>query len=95
MSRHVFIVQPRIAGSIKKPMDLVHHTAEGVPADSSLDAFPIKRGKIAHPMSEGTFSFLFDDSNLNAIGSFHLLIPHLRVLTPERVYGKLDRIYLR
>jgi hypothetical protein len=77
MSRHVFIVQPRIAGSIKEPMDLVHHTAEGVPADSSLDAFPIKRGKIAHPMSEGTFSFLLDNFYLNFIRSLHLLILNL------------------
>jgi hypothetical protein len=37
-------------------------------------------------MSERTFSFLLDDFNLNAIGSFHLLTPHLSLSTPERVY---------
>jgi hypothetical protein len=64
-------------GSIKEPMDLIQHTAEGVPTYSSFHAFPIKRGKIAHLMSEGTFSFLLDDFDLNLIGSFHLLILHL------------------
>jgi len=63
-------------GSIKEPMDLIQHAAEGVPTYSSFHAFPIKRGKIAHLMSERTFSFLFDDFDLDSIGSFHLLMLH-------------------
>jgi hypothetical protein len=86
MPRHVFILKPWIVGSVKEPMNLIHHAAEGVPADSSLHAFPIKRGKIAHPVSERTFSFLLDDFNLDAIGSFHLLTLYLSLSTSGRVY---------
>ena len=67
-------------------MDLVHHAAKGMPADSSLHTFPIERREIAYPMSEGTFSFLLDDFNLDAIGSFHLLALYLPLSTSERVY---------
>jgi hypothetical protein len=79
-------VQPWILGSIQESVDLIYHAAEGMPADSSLHAFPIKRGKIAHPMSERTFSFLLDDFNLDAIGSFHLLTLYPSLSTFERVY---------
>jgi hypothetical protein len=87
MGRHLFIFQPGIGRSIEQSIDLVHHTAEGVPADPSLYTLPIKPGRVAHPMSERTFSFLFDDFYLNPIGSFHLLTMHLIPTTPERVYG--------
>jgi hypothetical protein len=87
MGGHLFIFQPGIARSVEESMDLVHHTAEGVPADPSLHAFPIKRGRVAYPMPERTYSFLFDDFYLDAIGSFHLLTVHLILSTPERVYG--------
>ncbi len=77
MSRHVFIFQPWIMGSIKEPMNLIHHAAEGVPANPARRSFTIERCHIAYPMSKRTFSFLFDDFYLNSIGSFHFLILHL------------------
>jgi len=86
MPGQVSVFQPWIPGSVEESMDLIHHAAEGVPADSPLHAFPIKRGKIAHPMSERTFSFLLDDFNFDAIGSFHPLTPHPSPSTSERVY---------
>jgi hypothetical protein len=86
MASHVFIFQPWIMGSIKEPMDLIHHAAEGVPADPAHRPFTIERCHIAHPMSKRTFSFLFDDFYLNAIGSFHLLTLYLSLSTSERVY---------
>jgi hypothetical protein len=86
MPGHILIAQPWIVRSVEESMHLIHHTAEGMPADSSRHAFPIKRGKIAHPMSERTFSFLPDDFNLDAIGSFHLLTLYLSLSTSERVY---------
>jgi hypothetical protein len=86
MSGHIFTFQPWILSSVKKSMDLIHHAAEGMPADSSLHAFPVKRSEIADPMSERTFSFLLDDSDLDPIGSFHLLTLHPSLSTSERVY---------
>jgi hypothetical protein len=86
MSGYISIFQPWIMGPIKESMDLIHHAAEGVPADFSFHAFPIKRGEIAYAMSERTFSFLFDDFNLDAIGSFHLLTLYPSLSTFERVY---------
>jgi hypothetical protein len=86
MPGHILIFQPRIVRSVEQSMDLVHHTAEGVPADSSLHAFPIKSGKIAHAMSERTLPFLLDDFNLDAIGSFHFLTLYHTLSTSERVY---------
>jgi len=86
MPGHIFTFQPWILSSVKKSMDLIHHAAEGMPADSSLHAFPIKRGEIAYPMSERTFSFLLNDFDLDPIGSFHLLTLYPCVSTSERVY---------
>lgn len=86
MPGHLFISQPWIVRSVEESMDLVHHAAEGMPADSSCHAFPIERRQIAYPMSERTVPFLLDDFNLHAIGSFHLLTLHLSLSTSERVY---------
>jgi hypothetical protein len=41
--------------------------------------------KIPHPMSERTFSFLADDSDLDPIGSLHLLTLYPSPSTSERV----------
>jgi hypothetical protein len=64
-------------GSIKESMDLIHHAAERVPANPARCPFTIEGYHIAYPMSKRTFSFLFDDFYLNAIGSLHLLTLHL------------------
>jgi hypothetical protein len=95
MAGHLSIFQPGVLGSIKESMDLVHHAAEGVPADSSLHPFPVKRGKIAHPMPKRTLSFLPDDFHLDAIGSFHLITPYPSCSTSTRVYEDSVGIYLR
>jgi hypothetical protein len=77
VSCHVFIFKPWIMGSIKESMDLIHHAAEGVPANPARRPLAIERCHIAYPMSEGTFSFLLDDYYLNLIRSFHLFTLHL------------------
>jgi hypothetical protein len=95
MLGHISIFQPWIPASVKESMDLVHHTAEGMPADSSLHALPIKGCKITYPMSEGTRSFLLDNFYFDPIGSFHLLTPYPTVSTSEKVYAGWIGIYLR
>jgi hypothetical protein len=73
-------------GSIKEPMDLIHHAAEGVPANPARRPFAIERCHIAYPMSERTFPFLLDDFDLDTTGSFHLLTLFPSPSTSERVY---------
>jgi hypothetical protein len=89
MPGHVSIFEPWIPASVEKSMDLIHHAAERMPADSSLHALPIKRGKITYPMSEGTLSFLLDDFNFDAIGSFHPLFPRTPSLQPLKGFTQI------
>jgi hypothetical protein len=83
---HVFIFEPWIMGSIKKCMDLIHHAAEGMPANPALHSFTIERCHVAYAMSEETFPLLLDDFNLDAIESFHFLTLYPVLSTSERVY---------
>jgi hypothetical protein len=74
-------------GSIKESMDLIHHAAEGVPADSSFDTFPIELRRISHPVSEATFSLLINHLHLDSILSLHSLSPHHTLSTLDGVHG--------
>jgi hypothetical protein len=89
MSSYILIVQPWIMGTIKESMDLVHHAAEGVPANPARCPFTIERCHIAYPMSERTFSFLLNNFDLDPIGSFHVII-HTPPFQPLKGFTKIE-----
>jgi hypothetical protein len=72
MPGNVLIFQPWIVRSIEEAMDLIGHAAERMPADLSLQAQAVKADQISDVMAEDTSPMLFNDSDFDSIGSFHL-----------------------
>jgi hypothetical protein len=72
MAGQILILQPWIMSSIKETVDLIDHTAEGVPANLSFHPFPIESDQVSHLMSKTTPTLLLNNPHLNTIWSFHL-----------------------
>jgi hypothetical protein len=72
MAGQIFILQPWIAGSVKKSVDLIHHATKGMPANPSFHPFPIEPSQISHLMPKIAFTLLLYNPHLDTIWSFHL-----------------------
>jgi hypothetical protein len=82
MASQIFILQPWIVSSVKEAVDLIDHTAEGVPANLSFHPFPIESDPVSHLMSKITFTLLLNNPHLDTIWSLHLpSIPILGLLS--------------
>jgi len=72
MAGQIFILQPWIVSSVKEAVDLIDHTAEGVPANLSFHPFPIESDQVSYLMSKITSTLLLNNPHLDTIWSFHL-----------------------
>jgi hypothetical protein len=67
----ILVVQPGIVRSVEHPMDLIHHTSEGVPTNPAFDPFSVELHQITNPVPKLTFPSLLDHLCLYTIRGFH------------------------
>jgi hypothetical protein len=75
MARYVFLLQPGVIGPIEKPVDLVHHATERVPADISLQIQAVYAEAIPDLVTEYAGPMLLDDLDFYKIRSLHDFSP--------------------